>query len=33
MTEDPLGFVRGLQTAAIDEIQRAPNLILTLKKG
>lgn len=30
--EDPVGFVRGLQTAAIDEIQRAPNLILALKK-
>ena len=30
--EDPVGFVRGLQTAAIDEIQRAPDLILALKK-
>ena len=30
--EDPEGFVRGLENAAIDEIQRAPNLILALKK-
>ena len=30
--DDPAGFVRGLQNAAIDEIQRAPNLILALKK-
>ncbi len=30
--DDPTGFTRGLQSAAIDEIQRAPNLILALKK-
>ena len=30
--DDPAGFVRGLRSAAIDEIQRAPNLILALKK-
>ena len=30
--DDPAGFVRGLQSVAIDEIQRAPNLILAIKK-
>ena len=30
--EDPEGLVRGLENAAIDEIQRAPDLILALKK-
>ena len=30
--EDPMGFMRGLQSAVIDEIQRAPNLILALKR-
>ncbi|MCY4148612.1 MAG: ATP-binding protein [Gammaproteobacteria bacterium] len=30
--EDPLGFITGLGTAVIDEIQRAPNLILEIKK-
>ena len=30
--EDPAGLVRTLQSAAIDEIQRAPNLILALKR-
>ncbi len=30
---DPASFLRGLRTAAIDEIQRAPNLILELKKN
>ena len=29
---DPAGFVRDLQRATIDEIQRAPGLILALKK-
>ena len=29
---DPVGFVRGLPFAAIDEVQRAPELILALKK-
>jgi len=28
---DPTGFIRGLERAAIDEIQRAPGLILALK--
>ena len=31
--DDPAGFMRGLQTAVIDEIQRAPDLILALKKA
>lgn len=31
--EDPIGFMRGLDAAAIDEIQRAPGLILALKKA
>ena len=30
--DDPAGFVRGLRNVVIDEIQRAPNLILALKK-
>ena len=30
--EDPVGFVRGLQRAVIDEIQRVPDLILALKR-
>ncbi len=30
--DDPVGFVRRLQFAAIDEIQRAPSLFLALKK-
>ncbi|MHC8509539.1 MAG: ATP-binding protein [Rhodospirillales bacterium] len=30
---DPSGFVRGLDMAVIDEIQRAPNLLLALKKS
>lgn len=30
--EDPGGFVRGIERAVIDEIQRAPELILALKK-
>ena len=31
-TSDPTGFIRGLDTAIIDEIQRAPNLLLAIKK-
>jgi len=31
--DDPIGFTRGLRTAVIDEIQRAPNLVLALKKA
>lgn len=30
-TEDPVGFLRGLERAVIDEIQRAPELLLSLK--
>jgi len=29
---DPVGFVRGLDRASIDEIQRAPDLLLAIKK-
>ena len=29
---DPAGFIRGLDLAIIDEIQRAPNLLLAIKK-
>jgi predicted AAA+ superfamily ATPase len=29
---DPAGFIRGLDRAIIDEIQRAPDLLLTVKK-
>lgn len=28
---DPVGFIRGLERAVIDEIQRAPNLLLAIK--
>ncbi|MFO1087625.1 MAG: ATP-binding protein [Reyranellaceae bacterium] len=30
---DPVGFVRGLDRAAIDEIQRVPELLLAIKKA
>lgn len=30
-TEDPVGFIRGLERAVIDEIQRAPELLLAIK--
>ena len=30
---DPVGFVRGLNEATIDEIQRAPGLLLAIKKS
>ncbi|MBC6412062.1 MAG: ATP-binding protein [Hyphomonadaceae bacterium] len=30
--DDPGGFMRGLERAVIDEVQRAPGLILVLKK-
>lgn len=30
--EDPVGFIRSLDSAVIDEIQRAPNLLLAIKK-
>jgi predicted AAA+ superfamily ATPase len=29
---DPIGFIRGLEIAVIDEIQRAPDLLLAIKK-
>lgn len=29
---DPVGFIRGLDRATIDEIQRAPDLLLAIKK-
>ena len=29
---DPAGFIRGLDLAIIDEIQRAPDLLLAIKK-
>jgi len=31
--DDPVGFVRGLERAVIDEIQRAPDLLLAIKKA
>ena len=31
-TSDPVGFIRGLDLAIIDEIQRAPDLLLAIKK-
>jgi predicted AAA+ superfamily ATPase len=30
---DPAGFIRGLDRATIDEIQRAPDLLLAIKKA
>lgn len=30
---DPTGFVRGLKSAVIDEVQRAPDLLLVLKES
>lgn len=30
---DPTGFVRGLQSAVIDEVQRAPDLLLAIKES
>jgi uncharacterized protein len=31
-TSDPVGFIRGLDYAIIDEVQRAPELLLAIKK-
>lgn len=31
--DDPVGFVRGLDRATIDEIQRAPELVLAIKRS
>jgi predicted AAA+ superfamily ATPase len=30
---DPVGFVRGLDRAIVDEVQRAPELLLVIKKA
>ena len=30
---DPVGFIRGLDRAVIDEIQRAPELLLAIKRS
>lgn len=30
---DPVGFVRGLKSAVIDEVQRAPDLLLSIKES
>ena len=30
-SSDPVGFVRGIDRAVIDEVQRAPDLILAIK--
>jgi len=30
---DPIGFIRGLDRATIDEVQRAPDLLLAIKKA
>ncbi len=30
---DPTGFVRGLKQAVIDEVQRAPDLLLAIKES
>lgn len=32
-TDDPVGFIRGLDRAVIDEIQRAPELLLAIKSA
>ena len=31
--EDPVGLIRGLDRAVIDEVQRAPGLLLAIKKS
>ena len=31
--DDPRGFIRGLSSAAIDEVQRAPDLLLSIKES
>lgn len=31
--QDPVGMIRGLESATIDEIQRAPELLLAIKKA
>ena len=32
-TDDPTAFIRGLDRAVIDEVQRAPELLLAIKKA
>lgn len=32
-TADPVGFIRGLDHAVIDEVQRAPDLLLAIKRA
>jgi uncharacterized protein len=32
-TSDPVGFLRGIEYAAIDEVQRAPDLLLAIKQS
>ncbi|MEQ1914368.1 MAG: AAA family ATPase, partial [Sideroxydans sp.] len=31
--EDPVGLIRSIDSAVIDEVQRAPNLLLAIKKS
>ena len=31
--DDPVGFIRGLDRAVVDEVQRAPNLLLSIKRS
>src|SRR6202795_2297480 len=31
--DDPVGFIRGLDRAVIDEVQRAPQLLLAIKRA
>lgn len=31
--DDPVGFIRGLDRAVVDERQRAPDLLLSIKKS
>lgn len=31
--DDPVGFIRGLDRAVVDEVQRAPNLMLSIKNS
>lgn len=31
--DDPVGFIRGLDRAVVDEVQRAPNLLLSIKNA
>jgi uncharacterized protein len=31
--DDPVGFIRGLDRAVVDEVQRAPDLLLSIKNA